>query len=309
MEGRMMEKGRPSFTAVISAMMRAAHLLIDGEPKIFSDTLARGFSGAETDAALMASLEHFEAAIAAKVGPERAKATFRYLRAVDTMRSRFTEDELNQAARRGMRQYVILGAGLDSFAYRRGDLSGDLHVFEVDRLPSQQWKRVRLGALNIVEPNNLTFVPIDFEQHLLANALQAGGYRLGEPGFFSWLGTTQYLTEEAIFKTLQEVASLAPGTEIVFQYQVSEHLLDEGNRQLLDVLRRGSSAGGEPWLTLFDPLSLQERVKEMGFVEVVDLGPEQVLPRYFVGRTDSLPTPCLSHLMKARVGRVSQTGS
>jgi methyltransferase (TIGR00027 family) len=161
MEGRMMEKGRPSFTAVISAMMRAAHLLIDGEPKIFSDTLARGFSGAETDEALMASLEHFEAAIAAKVGPERAKATFRYLRAIDTMRSRFTEDELSRATRRGMRQYVILGSGLDSFAYRRGDLSGDLHVFELDVPASQQWKRARLAALNIVEPNNLTFVPID----------------------------------------------------------------------------------------------------------------------------------------------------
>ena len=296
-----MEEGRPSFTAVISAMMRAAHLALDGEPKIFADPLALALSGAGNEASLTASLDKLAATTAASVGSGRAEEAYRYLRTVMTLRSRFAEDEHNEAMQRGITQYVILGAGLDSFVYRRRDLVGVLRVFEVDLPATQLWKRSRLRAVNIPEPENLTFVPLDFEQQSLVSGLHAGGLRMQGRAFVSWLGTTQYLTAEAIFNTLREVASLAAGSEIVFQYQIAEHLLDEDSRQLLHVLRAGATAGGEPWLSLFDPPRLAEQVKALGFVDVIDFGPEQALERYFTGRTDGLRPPLLSHFMKARV--------
>ena len=129
------------------------------------------------------------------------------------MRSRYTEDELSKALARGIKQYVILGAGLDSFAYRRRDLADVLRVFEVDHPATQQWKRVRLQELGIELPPNLTFIPINFEQQTVTAALQAGGYWPEEPAFFSWLGVIGYLTEEATFKTLREVVAAAPGSE------------------------------------------------------------------------------------------------
>ena len=126
------------------------------------------------------------------------------------MRQRYTEDELDKAVERGVAQYVILGAGLDSFAYRRPDLAGVVRVFEVDHPATQQWKRARVQALALPPPNNLTFVPIDFEQQALADELRAGGHRSELPTFVSWLGVTMYLTEEAVFETLRYVASLEP---------------------------------------------------------------------------------------------------
>jgi len=298
-----MEAGGPTFTAIVPAMVRAAHLLFDGEPKIFSDTLALDLSGAGTEGALKASLDNLKAKVAANAGPERAEAVFRYQRSIMTMRSRYTEDELGAAIQRGVGQYVILGAGLDSFAYRRRDLAGVLQVFEVDLPATQDWKRARLRELHIDVPSNLTFIPIDFERQTLMDTLRTGGYQSEKPAFFSWLGTTQYLTPEAVFKTLSEVASAAPGSEIVFQYQVSEAVLDEGSRQLMEVLKAAvRGASGESWLSLFDPTRLAAQVRELGFTQVLDFGPEAAFTRYFAGRTDGLPVPYLSHLMKARMG-------
>jgi methyltransferase (TIGR00027 family) len=119
------------------------------------------------------------------------------------MRQRYTEDELDKALARGVGQYVILGAGLDSFIYRRPDLAAGLRVFEVDHPATQQWKRARLRELHLNLPSNLTFIPLDFEQQTLADGLRAGGHQPELPTFFSWLGVTQYLTEEAVFETLR----------------------------------------------------------------------------------------------------------
>lgn len=298
-----MEASGPTFTAIVPAMVRAAHLLFDGEPKIFADPLALELSGAGTASALQARLDALHAQVAANAGPERAAALFRYLHSIMTLRSRYTEDELDGALQRGVGQYVLLGAGLDSFAYRRRDLAGVLQVFEIDLPTTQEWKRARLRELHIDIPSNLTFIPIDFERQTLMDTLRAGGYRSETPAFFSWLGTTQYLTAEAVFKTLREVASAAAGSEIVFQYQVSEAVLDEESRQLMEVLKAAvRGASGESWLSLFDPTSLAAQVRELGFTQVWDFGPEAAFTRYFAGRTDGLPVPYLSHLMKARVG-------
>ncbi len=299
-----MEEGRPSATAVVAAMARAAHLFLDDEPKVLQDSLALGLSGIGNEAALRATMEALLAETARRTSPEFAQAVLRYYRALAVMRHRYTEDELSGALQRGVSQYVILGAGLDSFAYRRRDLAGSVRVFEVDHPATQQWKRTRLDDLNEALPNNLTFVPLDFEQQTLREALQTGGYRSEAPAFFSWLGVTQYLTEEAVFETLRFVAAAAPGSEIVFEYSLRELLLDEENKRMLAVVKANSAARGEPWLSLFEPVSLTARVQELGFAQVEDFGPEEANARYFAGRTDGLGlrVPFMTHLMKARVG-------
>ncbi len=270
-----MEEGRPSATARGAALLRAAHLVVDDEPSILKDDFAAVFSGVETEAALRAELERMQANFARRSSPALAHSLVRHLRASVTMRSRYTEDELSKALARGINQYVILGAGLDSFAYRRRDLAAVLRVFEVDHPATQQWKRVRLQELGIEPPPNLTFTPINFEQQTVTEALQAGGYRPEEPAFFSWLGVIGYLTEEATFKTLREVVAAAPGSEIVFGYGVQEALLDEESRQMRALVKAGVAAQGEPILTLFEPTSLAARMQELGFVQVWDFGPEE----------------------------------
>ena len=186
--------------------MRALHLLVDDDPKIFEDPLAAAFLSPEQATALKATPQIFQT-------PE-----MRSLRAVFVVRQRYAEEELAKAIARGVSQYVILGAGLDSFAYRRADLRQTLHVYEVDHPATQQWKRQRLADLGIALPNNLTFIPIDFEVQTLAAGMAASPFNPHEPAFFSWLGVTQYLTTEAVLSTLHYIASsTAPSSEIVFQ--------------------------------------------------------------------------------------------
>jgi methyltransferase (TIGR00027 family) len=300
--GGDMEEGRPSATAIGAAMVRAAHFLWDEDPKIFQDHLALSLSGVESEAALHATLEAIQAESARRFTPEVAQKFYDYARANVVMRQRYTEDELGKALERGVGQYVILGAGLDSFASRRSDLAGVVRVFEVDHPATQQWKRARLQELGLTAPSNLTFVPLNFEQQTLADGLRAGGHRSELPTFVSWLGVTMYLTEEAVFETLQYVASFVPGSEIVFEYSLPEVLLDEENRRLMAVVKAYAAARGEPYLSQFEPTTLAMRVKELGFAQVWDFGPEEANARYFAGRTDGLCATPSHHLTKARVG-------
>ena len=285
--------------------MRAVHLLDDGEPKIFSDNLALGLSGARSEAEFRGNLEKIRTLVASDIGPERADRLFRNIRATMVMRSRYTEDALETAVRGGTRQYVILGAGLDSFAYRRPDLEGAVRVFEVDLPASQAWKRQRLAALNIAEPSNVVYVPLDLEHKTLRESLRAAGLGTDEPCFISWLGTTQYLTRDANFATLREVVALPSGSEIVFQYQVPARLLDDENLMVFEALTAAASRGGEPWLTVFDPDELAQQVRAIGFSEISDFGPHDAHERYFAGRADGLSASYLSHLMHARAGRLA----
>jgi methyltransferase (TIGR00027 family) len=148
---------------------------LDEDPKVFQDPLALRLSGIESEAALQAALEAIQAELARRSTPEIAQKLYGYGRAVVALRQRYTEDELGKAVERGVGQYVILGAGLDSFAYRRPDLAMTVRIFEVDHPATQQWKRARLQELNIELPSNLIFIPLDFEQQTLAEGLHAGG--------------------------------------------------------------------------------------------------------------------------------------
>ena len=216
-------KEQASLTAVTAARGRAAHLLSMGSRRFFTTSLPCGSAAPIAKRRSAESIDAMLAGVAAKAGPDAAQQSFRVARASMLMRSRYTEDALSLAMARGITRYVILGAGLDSFAWRRRDLADAVQVFEIDHPASQRWKRRRF-ELGIGPPSNLTFLPIDFERQTLVNGLRDGGYPLDKPAFISWLGVTQYLTSEAVFGTLKEVATLARGTEISFTFIVSHRL-------------------------------------------------------------------------------------
>jgi methyltransferase (TIGR00027 family) len=303
-----MKEGEPSGSAIIAAMNRAAHLAMDNEPKILKDDLALSFSGIPDYSSLISALEAAKTQIGQGSTPEFAHDFFQSYRGFAVVRHRYTEDELEKALERGITQYVILGAGLDSFAYRRQDLENKLKVYEVDHPATQTWKKNRLQELNISLPENLTFVPVDFEKRNLTEELFTAGYQSDRPAFFSWLGVTQYLTESAVFQTLREVAAISPRNEIVFEYVLPESLLNGGDRQMV---ANGKRNPHEPWLSMFDPTELVKKLKEMGYTDLRDFGQKEANELYFSGRADELSSTALdrlsvhllnsAHLMKARV--------
>jgi len=272
-------------------MLRAAHYLLDAEPKILADPYARSFAGFLTDDELLKALD-------ALAFPDYAR-----MRTLFALRNRYAEDELEQALQRGVSQYIILGAGLDSFAFRRPDLMRTLDVYEVDHPASQAWKRARVAALGIEIPAKLRYVPIDFERQTLAEGLAAGGVDRNAAAFFSWLGVTQYLTTEAVLHTLQEVAAAGPpGSELVFQFVVPATTLSREEGALVTALATRAAGVGEPWLSFFEPGDLEKHLKTIGFGQVFHFGPEQASQRYLFDRPDGLRLPAYFHMIRARVG-------
>ncbi|MGD0570758.1 MAG: class I SAM-dependent methyltransferase [Candidatus Sulfotelmatobacter sp.] len=197
-------------------------------------------------------------------------------------------------------QYVVLGAGLDTFAYRNPH-SG-LRVFEVDHPATQAWKRECLQAAAIAIPTSLTFVPIDFEQQTLADGLVRSGLNTDAPAFFSWLGVTPYLTREACMTTLAFVAKMPSGSGVVFDFAVDHKLLNLGQRMALAALSKRVAAAGEPFQLFFDPKQLQEDLKNLGFHRTQLLQGKELNERYFGDRNDGLMVRGgLGHLMGAWV--------
>ncbi len=275
-----METDRPSESAQFMAVLRAAHLFIDGEPKILEDRFALSFIGNDYEIIFQTNGDVFQTPQAKNV------------RSLTLCRSRITEDLLDEAVNRGVQQYVILGAGLDSFAFRRIDISDQLHVFEIDHPKSQQWKRESLQKAGINKPDNLSFIPVDFEKQTLSVEMIQGGYNIDVPSFFSWLGVTPFLSEEAIFATLDYVAtSAAPGSEIVFQYCLPDSMLDEeGQKQRAFARQRGEEIG-EPWKSTFKQDYLITKLKELGFSKVENIDQKKAenrLHKYFINRNDGL---------------------
>jgi methyltransferase (TIGR00027 family) len=257
-----MEERGASRTAIVTAMLRGAHCILDGEPKILDDSFARAFAGFPSDEELLKALNAL------------APPDFPRMRTLFALRNRYAEDELVRAIEDGTSQYIILGAGLDSFAYRRPDLLRTLDVYEVDHPASQAWKRERVEKLGIEVPARLRYVPIDFERETLNEGLAAGEINLNTATFFSWLGVTQYLSPSAVLSTLHEIAGLAaPGSEIIFQFVVPAATLAGEERSLVTALAAGAAAVGEPWLSFFEPEELEAHLRQMGFGKVRHFGP------------------------------------
>jgi methyltransferase (TIGR00027 family) len=270
-----MQPGQPSRTAWGAAVHRAVHQVLE-RGFIFTDPLALRILGADAEAAVRdAGNDPFT----------------RRLRLFIAVRTRFAEDALaNAVARHGVRQLVVLGAGLDTCAYRAA-WGEDLRIFEVDHPATQAWKRRRLAEAGIPEPRALAFAPIDFERETLADGLTAAGFDPAQQTFFTWLGVVPYLTEQAVFSTLGYLAGLPGGAHVVFDYSNpptpssgrDEHALAH------EVLAERVASLGEGFQSSFETDELRAKLTALGFREVEDLGPASIRERYFAKRGGSSP--------------------
>ncbi len=283
----------PSRTAWLVAARRAAHQLLD-QPPVFVDPLGLRILGPDMARALERN-PNFRA----------HRVSDRFLRAFLAARSRIAEDTLAELVSQGLRQYVVLGAGLDTFAYRNP--WPGLRVWEVDHPATQGWKRERLTQGHIAVPSPEPFVPVDFARHGLEDALVAAGLNLAAPTFFSWLGVTPYLERPAIDATFAFVAqAAATGGGIVFDYFVPPQTQPIMVRLLLALRRRRLKAIGEPWRTYFDPAALITELQELGFQEVTDFSQAMINEGFFAGREDGLKVGTVGRIMRAVNGMGGQ---
>jgi methyltransferase (TIGR00027 family) len=278
-----MDDALPSRTAQRVAMRRAAHQLLD-DPKVFDDPLAVAIANGDSERP-----------------PEAQQSYSRALRAFLAVRSRYAEDEVAAAVERGVRQYVVLGAGLDTFAYRNPFQSAGLHVFEVDHPATQEWKRVRLDEAYIPVPKEMTFAAVDFEKQSLEQGLLAAGFDKQQPAFFSWLGVTPYLSRSAFDATVAFIASMPSGSGVAFDYAVERSLLSPQQQLALDRLAARVALAGEPFQLFFDPDALARDLRSLGFGNIEDLNGDQINARYFAGRADGLAVSGGGHLQSCWV--------
>jgi methyltransferase (TIGR00027 family) len=279
-----MEAGRASKTAFRVAQRRAAHQVLD-QPCVLDDPIAIPLLG------LRFALNCFRES-------SRLACAFRAFMAA---RSRYAEDHLAESVAAGVAQYVILGAGLDTFAYRNPFLH--VRVFEVDFPATQEWKRTLLGEATIHEPANLIFVPIDFEHTALAEGLADAGFDAGKPAFFGWLGVVPYLTREAFRATLETIAKLPLGTAVSFDFALSPHTLSPLRRLAFNALAQRVARAGEPFRLFFTLEELETEFHRVGFRRFEQLDSASINERYFAGRVDGLklPSPGLGKLATAWV--------
>jgi methyltransferase (TIGR00027 family) len=276
----MMNDGIPSETALTAAAARAAHLIVDRPPVIFADTLAYELLGDRAEDLVGYHRAHGDHSVLAGA------------RAAVTTRSRYTEDRL--AAMTGVDQYVVLGAGLDTFAYRSGHR---IRVFEVDHPATQRWKRRLLADAGTAIPGTVTYVPVDLEK----DGLSVSGLDLTRPALVSWLGVTMYLTREAIGATLAVVGGFAPGTEIVLDYMLDPELRDAAGRAYAEAVAPAAAERGEPWLSSFGPREMAALFEEHGFEVAEQVGQRDAIDAALWRRDDVLRPAALSMIARAAV--------
>jgi methyltransferase (TIGR00027 family) len=265
-----MRAGVASKTALGVAIRRAAHQIFDS-PVVFHDPLAQRIIGDTGGASLSGKAD-----------------TSRGLRAFVIARSQFAEDELAEFYARGIRSYVILGAGLDTFAYRN-PYSPELKVFEVDHPDTQNWKMERLRAGGIEVPESLRFVPVDFEMQPLGQALRdAPGFETTRPVFFSLLGVTPYLTHKTLLTTLEAIASMPSGSGVVFDYAVPAASLSLMDKIGLSALSARVEQAGESFRLFIEPPKLRGILEELGLACTEDMGRQEINSLYFQNRKDGL---------------------
>jgi methyltransferase (TIGR00027 family) len=282
-----MQQGTASSTAAGAAMQRAAHLVIDGEPKILIDEFAMRF----LDEGQRARVETNDDVLQAP----HVRASRGHILG----RSAFTEDELRRAVERGCRQYVLLGAGYDSSAARLAESLGEVAVFEVDHPDTQAAKRAALSPGEW--PANVRFVAVDFERDSLRTRLLEAGWDESAPTFWSWLGVAMYLTDEAVMNTLRFVGCGAPGTTIVMNFTIHDDEVTPDDLALRRVAAPGVARQGEPWINFYRPAELVERVRALPYTSVESVGPEVFRTRYFDNREDGLAWSSLTDILVARV--------
>ncbi|WP_394618759.1 class I SAM-dependent methyltransferase [Lentzea sp. JNUCC 0626] len=266
--------GTPDNTAVRTALWRALHTQVDEQPHVLEDVLGARLAQDDDDWRERGDMV-----------PEASRGK----RGTVVARARLTEDLVAQAVSRGVDQYVILGAGLDTYAQRHPDAGSTMTVFEIDQPETQNWKRHRLLELGYGIPDWLRLVPVDFE----ANddwweRLQAAGFDTSRPAVVSWLGVTMYLTEEATSATLKRVASLPSGSSLILTFfRHLEDLLPE-DVQIRRASREGNRRAGTPFISFYKPDQITELARQAGFTGSEYVSAADLADRYFAGRTDGL---------------------
>lgn len=274
-----------SVTARGVALMRAAHQLIDGAPPILDDPIVPRLLGEEAHTRILADADRLQSRAA------------RSLRSHVVLRSRVAEDALRDAIARGATQYVLLGAGLDTFAYRQPPWARSATIIEVDHPSSQAEKRRLLERSGIDIPTNVRYVDVDFERETLVDGLRRGGVAFDRMTVFAWLGVTMYLTREAIDAVLATVASFPTGSEIVLTFAQPLAADEQAGR----VFAERAAAAGEPWLSYFQPVEVEELLRSHGFSSVRFLTREAAMQQYYAGRRDGLLPPRRISIVSATI--------
>lgn len=263
-------------TAVRVALWRALHVELDAPPHVFDDVI--GLKLAAPDEGW-------------RNRPDMSPFT-RPFRASIVARARFIEDLVAEQAARGVGQYVILGAGLDTFAQRRTELASRMLVFEIDRPGHQAWKRQRLIDLGLGVPSYLRFVPVDFEAgDAWWDRLAAAGFDPGRPAVVASTGVSMYLTKEANAATLRQMATLAPGSTVAMSFLLPIEMADPEIRPGMERAAAGAKAGGTPFVSFFTPAEMLALGRDAGFREVQHISASMLYQRYFSNRTDGLRPP------------------
>ncbi len=296
--------GSPSRTALMVAAMRAFHHHFAPEPKLLRDSLAMELAGFKSQDELKDHVDGLITVFAGLSDPETAAQFVLHISHSVCARSALVEAELAAGQNTALVQLVILGAGLDSTAYRCADLTDGMAMFEVDHPATQTWKRERLADIGADIPKNLTYVPFDFERQTLAQALKEGGVAMDKPTLFPWLGVQPYLTHDAVVGVLDVVASFPAGSRIVMDfvspdYGAADGLNDDGLAQLGAVV----SQMGEPFLSRYAPKELETLLKQVGFGSVDFYPGSRIIERFLGGDASGYTIPGdVTAILSAAVG-------
>ncbi|MCC2684429.1 MAG: hypothetical protein K0R75_1328 [Paenibacillaceae bacterium] len=267
----------PDHTAVRVALWRALHVQIDSPPHVLEDEVGLRLAAPEDNW---------------RERPDMDPQSTSGFRASIVARARFIEDLVAEQLGDGVTQYVILGAGLDTFAQRRPEIASRMSVFEVDQPLTQKWKRQRLTDLGLGIPEWLRLVPVDFEAGgSWWEQLKASGFDASRPAVVASAGVTQYLTQEAIMATLRQVAELAPGSTLAMTFLLPLQLALPEKRPEVEAAEKGARASGTPFISFFKPEEMVGLAREAGFREARHVSSTELNRRYFADRTDGLFLP------------------
>ena len=304
-----MDDAKVKRTALMSAYLRAHHA-VDGSAKIFDDFVAPRLLTEEDvaafDHAMAAALPLVDPDLAA-LQPERADAVAAMVRSyfptsLFLSRSRYAEDELRASLPLGVTQYVILGAGMDTFAFRNTEQNRQLRIFEIDHPATQSFKRKRIAELGWDVPSNLQWIPVDFTKQRLDAELAKARYDPQSPTFFSWLGVVHYLPRDAVFQTLRTIAEISPaGSTIVFDYWDEDAFNPGKAAHRVNVMQAMLRKAGEPMVTGFKPSALAAELDSVGLRLAEHLGPPDIQHRYFQDRADGYYAYEHAYFVKAAV--------
>jgi methyltransferase (TIGR00027 family) len=271
MPGEQKDKSSvPDNTAVRTALWRALHVQADDAPYILEDTIG---------------LQMIAPAEGWQEQPDMLYT--KRLRASIVARARFIEDLVMTQVEKGVHQYIILGAGLDSFAQRHPEMHSRLQIFEIDRTDMVNWKKQRLEDLGLGIPEYLNFVPVDFEMESWSDKLRLSGFDPSLPAVIACTGVSIYLTKEAIVTTLEQIAKMAPGSTLAMTFYLPIHLLDEEDQFIQVIGEKGAREAGTPFISFITPQEVSILAISAGFKDVVTI-PTNEMNDYFVGRTDGL---------------------